>query len=42
MILQNEPDLVLLDIEMPGGTGFDLLSKFDEVNFDVIFIYCDI
>lgn len=38
MILQSEPDLVLLDIEMPGGTGFDLLSKFDEVNFDVIFI----
>lgn len=38
LILQHEPDLVLLDIEMPGGTGFDLLSKFDEVNFDVIFI----
>lgn len=38
LILQMEPDLVLLDIEMPGGTGFDLLSKFEEVTFDVIFI----
>ena len=31
------PDLFLLDIEMPGGNGFDLLEKFDEVNFNVIF-----
>ena len=38
LILQTDPDLVLLDIEMPGGTGFDLLSKFDEINFEVIFI----
>ena len=37
-ICRLRPDLVLLDIEMPGGTGFDLLSKFEEVDFDVIFI----
>ena len=24
------PDVMLLDIEMPGGTGFDLLSSLDE------------
>ncbi|MBS1765234.1 MAG: response regulator transcription factor [Bacteroidetes bacterium] len=38
LIVQHEPDLVLLDIEMPGGSGFDLLTKFDEINFEIIFI----
>ena len=37
-ICRQRPDLVLLDIEMPDGTGFDLLSKFSEVTFEVIFI----
>ncbi len=31
------PDLVFLDIEMPNGNGFDLLEKFKEINFDIIF-----
>lgn len=38
MIKKHEPDLVLLDIEMPGGTGFDLLAKFDDITFNIIFI----
>ncbi len=38
LILQTDPDLVFLDIEMPGGSGFDLLTKFDEINFEVIFV----
>lgn len=32
------PDLVLLDIKMEDGTGFDLLQKLDPVDFKVIFI----
>ncbi|MES2589299.1 MAG: LytTR family DNA-binding domain-containing protein [Bacteroidota bacterium] len=37
-IEENKPDLVFLDIEMPDGTGFDLLSYFDTIDFKVIFI----
>jgi two-component system LytT family response regulator len=33
-----KPDLVLLDIKMADGTGFDLLEKFDTINFKVIFV----
>lgn len=33
-----KPDLVLLDIEMPFGSGFDLLNKFDKIDFEIIFI----
>ena len=32
------PDLVLLDIKMDDGTGFDLLEQVEETNFKVIFI----
>jgi two-component system LytT family response regulator len=32
------PDLVFLDVEMPDGTGFDLLQRFKPFNFKVIFI----
>jgi two-component system, LytTR family, response regulator len=38
LIMRVEPHLVLLDIEMPGGSGFDLLAKFNEITFDVIFL----
>ncbi|MCD4723570.1 MAG: LytTR family DNA-binding domain-containing protein [Bacteroidales bacterium] len=33
-----KPELVLLDIKMDDGTGFDLLEKFDKIDFKVIFI----
>lgn len=31
------PDVVFLDVQMQGETGFDLLTKLDEITFDVIF-----
>jgi len=38
-VISNEkPDLVFLDVEMPHGSGFDLLAGFPEKDFDVIFI----
>jgi len=38
LINEIKPDLVFLDVEMPNGTGFELLKHFPEKNFDVIFI----
>lgn len=37
-IKRHKPKLVLLDIDMPDGTGFDLLSQLLPVDFCVIFI----
>jgi two-component system LytT family response regulator len=33
-----QPDLVILDIQMPDGTGFDVLKSLTIKNFEVIFI----
>ena len=38
LIREVKPELVFLDVEMPNGTGFDLLTHFPEKDFDVIFI----
>ncbi len=38
VILNQQPDLVFLDIEMPRGNGFDLLEMLPERHFEVIFI----
>jgi two-component system LytT family response regulator len=38
LIKQIAPDLVFLDVEMPDGTGFDLLQKLKPISFKVIFI----
>ena len=37
-ILQHKPDLVFLDIEMPGMTGFDLLEMLGDTKIGVIFV----
>jgi two-component system, LytTR family, response regulator len=36
-IHNQEPDLVLLDIQMPNQSGLDLLDIVEPRNFDVIF-----
>jgi two-component system LytT family response regulator len=33
-----KPAAVFLDIKMPDGSGFDLLSRFSTFNFEVVFI----
>lgn len=33
-----QPDLIFLDINMPDGSGFDLLSELDDYPFEVIFV----
>ncbi len=37
-IHELNPDIVLLDIRMSDGTGFELLNKLDHISFKVIFI----
>lgn len=37
-IKKTKPDLVFLDIEMPGMNGFQLLEKLEEFDFEVIFV----
>lgn len=38
LISTLQPDLLFLDIQMQPETGLDLLKKFDQFNFEVIFI----
>lgn len=37
-ILKTKPEIVFLDVEMPNGTGFDLLERFNKIDFEIIFI----
>lgn len=37
-IKQLEPQLIFLDIAMPGESGFDLLDRFQDINFEIIFV----
>jgi two-component system LytT family response regulator len=38
LILLKKPQVVFLDIEMPGGNGFELLSKFEKIPFETVFV----
>lgn len=37
-INKYNPSLVFLDIEMPFGSGFDLLERMKPIHFDIIFV----
>ena len=36
-IQKHQPDLVFLDIEMPGMNAFGMLKKIEPIDFDVVF-----
>ncbi|HNR85642.1 MAG TPA: LytTR family DNA-binding domain-containing protein [Taishania sp.] len=37
-IEKHEPDIVFLDIQMPDGSGFDILKALPKKSFEVVFI----
>lgn len=37
-VLENNPDIVFLDISLPGQNGFELLNKIKPINFEIIFV----
>src|SRR5882757_4495497 len=37
MLRQLKPQLVFLDVEMPGMTGFEMLESLPDIDFDIIF-----
>jgi two-component system LytT family response regulator len=37
-IKSHQPELVFLDIQMPGASGFDVLKAFVAISFEIIFI----
>ena len=38
LIREKKPDVLFLDIDMPGLSGFDLLKTIPERNFEVVFV----
>lgn len=38
LIEELQPNLVFIDVEMPGLTGFEVLRKLEPLNFEVVFI----
>ena len=37
-IIKHQPDILILDINLPDGTGFDLLKRFSHPRFKLIFV----
>lgn len=38
VIKQHQPDVVFLDIQMPGKNGFQLLQSLPQLDFEIIFV----
>ena len=38
LIKRTNPEVVFLDVEMPGGTGFDIIDAFDTPSFKIVFV----
>lgn len=38
VIRNNKKDLVFLDIEMPFGNSFDILTQLEKIDFEIVFI----
>jgi len=38
VIKTQQPDLVFLDIELPNYSGFEIVTFFKEINFEIIFV----
>ncbi len=38
LIKQTNPEVIFLDVEMPGGTGFDILNAFENPTFKIVFV----
>ncbi len=36
-ITKHQPDIIFLDIQLPDGTGFNLIEQFKEITFRIIF-----
>jgi two-component system, LytTR family, response regulator len=37
-IISAKPDFIFLDVQMPGGNGFELLKRFHKIDFEVVFV----
>jgi len=37
-IIENKPDIVVMDTHLTDGTGFDILRRFKTITFKIIFI----
>lgn len=37
-IKRHKPDLIFLDISMPGESGFQMLDRIDKIDFQIIFV----
>ena len=37
LIMNCQPDVVFLDIQLKNGNGFELLDKFEKIDFEIIF-----